>query len=194
MARRSEGQQGADQLRLASEAIAVSKSPLQGFRELSRTLLQFIRAGDVLTITRIDPLARSMAELQDIVRTLKTMGANLRRPIYAPQLSNRAARSSRDRRIGTDPDPPPCVTVHTTARTKSGMVAAAISGRLTAGRENAGKEPYGFVRRVALGKPLPGLRQATGESRILTCTAQIEGAAAGRLILDPPRVAGAPRA
>ena len=72
------------------------------------------------------------------------------------------------------------------------MVAAAISRRLTAGRESAGKETYGFVRRVALGKPLPGLRQKTGESRILTCTAQIEGAAAGRLILDAPRVAGVP--
>lgn len=42
------------------------------------TLLQFIRAGDVLVVTRIDRLARSMKDLQDIVFELKRKGVALR--------------------------------------------------------------------------------------------------------------------
>ena len=41
-------------------------------------LLQFVRAGDELVITRIDRLARSIGDLQDIVRTLRAKGATLR--------------------------------------------------------------------------------------------------------------------
>ena len=43
-----------------------------------RTILDFIRGGDTLTVTRIDRLARSIGDLQDIVRTLRTKGAALR--------------------------------------------------------------------------------------------------------------------
>lgn len=39
-----------------------------------RTVLDFLRAGDVLMITRIDRLARSIGDLQDIVRTLRATG------------------------------------------------------------------------------------------------------------------------
>ena len=49
----------------------------QGREEL-RTVLDFLRKGDVLTVTRIDRLARSIADLQDIVRTIKSRGAALR--------------------------------------------------------------------------------------------------------------------
>lgn len=42
------------------------------------TLLDFIREGDELVVTRIDRLARSMGDLQDIVRALKAKGAALR--------------------------------------------------------------------------------------------------------------------
>lgn len=48
-----------------------------GRREL-QTVLEFIRPGDVLMVTRIDRLARSIGDLQDIVRTLKTKGAALK--------------------------------------------------------------------------------------------------------------------
>jgi Resolvase, N terminal domain len=41
-------------------------------------ILDFIREGDTLVVTRIDRLARSIADLQDIVRTLKARGAGLR--------------------------------------------------------------------------------------------------------------------
>src|ERR1700693_6128165 len=49
-----------------------------------RTVLDFIGKGDVLMVTRVDRLARSIGDLQDIVRTLKARGATLRateRPI-----------------------------------------------------------------------------------------------------------------
>ena len=43
-----------------------------------RTLLDFIRAGDVLVVTRIDRLARSIADLQTIIGELKAKGAAIR--------------------------------------------------------------------------------------------------------------------
>lgn len=41
-------------------------------------LLMFLRKGDVLIVTRIDRLARSVGDLQDIVRELRAKGAQLR--------------------------------------------------------------------------------------------------------------------
>jgi DNA invertase Pin-like site-specific DNA recombinase len=54
-----------------------SGTSTQGRAEL-RTLLDFIGKGDVLLVTRVDRLARSIGDLQDIVRTLKAKGASLR--------------------------------------------------------------------------------------------------------------------
>src|ERR1700688_4491360 len=42
------------------------------------TVLQFLRPGDVLMVTRIDRLARSIGDLQDIVRAVKAKGAALK--------------------------------------------------------------------------------------------------------------------
>src|SRR5690348_3981323 len=53
-----------------------SGTSLNGRAEL-QTLLDFIRAGDVLVVTRIDRLARSIADLQAIVATLRSKGAGL---------------------------------------------------------------------------------------------------------------------
>jgi DNA invertase Pin-like site-specific DNA recombinase len=47
-------------------------------REALQTVLDFLRKGDVLMVTRIDRLARSIGDLQDIVRQLKTKGAALK--------------------------------------------------------------------------------------------------------------------
>jgi DNA invertase Pin-like site-specific DNA recombinase len=47
-------------------------------RDELRTVLDFLRTGDVLMVTRIDRLARSIGDLQDIVRTVKARGASLR--------------------------------------------------------------------------------------------------------------------
>jgi DNA invertase Pin-like site-specific DNA recombinase len=47
-------------------------------REELRTVLDFLRKGDVLMVTRIDRLARSIGDLQEIVRTIKGRGASLK--------------------------------------------------------------------------------------------------------------------
>jgi DNA invertase Pin-like site-specific DNA recombinase len=40
-------------------------------REALRTVLEFLHAGDVLMVTLIDHLARSIGDLQDIVRAVR---------------------------------------------------------------------------------------------------------------------------
>ncbi len=54
----------------------VSGTSRNGRHELE-TLLQFVREGDTIVVTRIDRLARSLADLQDIVRTLREKGVAL---------------------------------------------------------------------------------------------------------------------
>jgi Resolvase, N terminal domain len=54
-----------------------SGTTTQGRDEL-RTILDFLHAGDVLMVTRIDRLARSIADLQDIVRQVRARGASLK--------------------------------------------------------------------------------------------------------------------
>ena len=49
----------------------------EGRSEL-RLLLEFLRRGDALVVTRIDRLARSLKDLQDIVHELKTKGVTLK--------------------------------------------------------------------------------------------------------------------
>jgi DNA invertase Pin-like site-specific DNA recombinase len=49
----------------------------EGRTEL-QTVLEFLRKGDVLMVTRIDRLARSIGDLQDIVRALKAKGTALK--------------------------------------------------------------------------------------------------------------------
>lgn len=66
-------QAGADVIR----AETLSGTTVNGRNEL-KLLIEFLRSGDTLLITRIDRLARSIADLQDIVRTLKKKGASLK--------------------------------------------------------------------------------------------------------------------
>ncbi|MDI7864519.1 recombinase family protein [Rhizobiaceae bacterium n13] len=54
-----------------------SGTTLEGRQELD-TLMAFMRPGDTLMVTRIDRLARSIGDLQDIVRQLKAKGVSLR--------------------------------------------------------------------------------------------------------------------
>jgi DNA invertase Pin-like site-specific DNA recombinase len=54
-----------------------SGTTTQGREEL-KVILDFLRPGDVLMVTRIDRLARSIGDLQDIVRTIKARGASLK--------------------------------------------------------------------------------------------------------------------
>ena len=50
----------------------------RGSRSELQTLLDFLRTGDTLVVTRIDRLARSMKDLQDIVHDLKVRGIALK--------------------------------------------------------------------------------------------------------------------
>ena len=54
----------------------VSGTSTQGRDELN-TLLEFLRDGDELVVTRVDRLARSVSDLQDIVKTLDGKGVIL---------------------------------------------------------------------------------------------------------------------
>lgn len=54
-----------------------SGTSLKGRDELA-TLIEFMRQGDTLVVTRIDRLARSIGDLQDIVRQLKAKGVALK--------------------------------------------------------------------------------------------------------------------
>src|SRR3954451_7299498 len=65
-----------------------SGTSLQDRTEL-KTLLDFLRSGDVLVVTRIDRIARSTADLFDILRILESKGSRLRRrssPSTRPRL------------------------------------------------------------------------------------------------------------
>ena len=55
----------------------VTGTTREGRTELA-LLLDFLRSGDTLVVTRVDRLARSIGDLQDIVRTLKAKGVTLR--------------------------------------------------------------------------------------------------------------------
>ena len=55
----------------------VTGTTREGRNELA-TLLNFVRSGDTLVVTRVDRLARSIADLQDVVRVLKAKGCALR--------------------------------------------------------------------------------------------------------------------
>ena len=55
----------------------VSGTSVKDRKELA-TLLEFIRSGDELIITRVDRLARSVFDLQTIVRVLQDKGVSLR--------------------------------------------------------------------------------------------------------------------
>jgi DNA invertase Pin-like site-specific DNA recombinase len=69
-----------------------SGTSTEGRAEL-RTILDFLRKGDVLTVTRIDRLARSIADLAVIVRELESKGAALKaieQPIDTSTAAGRA--------------------------------------------------------------------------------------------------------
>jgi DNA invertase Pin-like site-specific DNA recombinase len=72
----------------------------EGRSEL-RLLLEFLRRGDALVVTRIDRLARSLKDLQDIVHELKAKGVALKateQPIGLMTVSG-IKRARRRRRV-----------------------------------------------------------------------------------------------
>ncbi len=72
-----------------------SGASLTGRAEL-QTLLDFLRQGDTLVVTRIDRLARSIKDLQDIVHTLKDRGVALKATEQPIDTSNAAGKAFLD--------------------------------------------------------------------------------------------------
>src|ERR1700737_1868998 len=71
----------------------VSGSSRAGRSELA-LLLQFLRRGDTLMVTRVDRLARSIKDLQDIVHELRAAGVTLRATEQPIDTSSAAGRRS----------------------------------------------------------------------------------------------------
>ncbi|MDB2440198.1 recombinase family protein [Luminiphilus sp.] len=70
----------------------VSGTLRKGQSELE-TVLQFLREGDELVVTRIDRLARSMMDLQNISATLKEKGVSLKATEQAVDTSTSAGKA-----------------------------------------------------------------------------------------------------
>jgi DNA invertase Pin-like site-specific DNA recombinase len=66
------------------------------------SIIEFLRPGDELVVTRIDRLARSIADLQDIVRELKRKGAFLRAADQPIDTSTAAGKAFLDT-LGSSP-------------------------------------------------------------------------------------------
>jgi DNA invertase Pin-like site-specific DNA recombinase len=75
-------------------------------REALRTVLDFLHPGDVLTVTRIDRLARSIGDLQDIVRTVRARGASLKANRAADRHQHRGRQVLPARCVRGIPDQP----------------------------------------------------------------------------------------
>jgi DNA invertase Pin-like site-specific DNA recombinase len=65
-------------------------------RDELNTLLEFLRTGDTLMVTRVDRLARSIGDLQDIVKQLKLKGVNLRATDQSIDTSNATGKAFLD--------------------------------------------------------------------------------------------------
>jgi DNA invertase Pin-like site-specific DNA recombinase len=61
-----------------------------------QTVLDFLRKGDVLIVTRIDRLARSIGDLQDIARAVKAKGASLKATEQPIDTTNAAGKAFMD--------------------------------------------------------------------------------------------------
>ncbi|MDX0193229.1 helix-turn-helix domain-containing protein [Sinorhizobium meliloti] len=69
-----------------------SGTTTKGRDELA-TLIEFARAGDTIIVTRIDRLARSIADLAQIVRTLESKGVHLKATEQPIDTSSPAGRA-----------------------------------------------------------------------------------------------------
>src|SRR3546814_1407014 len=80
----------------------VSGTSRKGRSELA-TLLDFIRKGDALVVTRVDRLARSIGDLQDIVRALKAKVEILKAQEQTIDTGTAAGEAFLDMQLGRAP-------------------------------------------------------------------------------------------
>jgi DNA invertase Pin-like site-specific DNA recombinase len=70
--------------------------PAQASRQGRLSSLAFLQRGDILTVTRVDRLARSIGDLQDIVRELRNKGVTLKATEQPIDTSNAAGKAFLD--------------------------------------------------------------------------------------------------
>ncbi len=103
----------------------ISGTSREGRKELD-TLLEFLREGDTLVVTRIDRLARSIRDLQNLVHDLRARGVTLRATEQPIDTSNAAGKAFLDM-LGVFAE------FETTLRAE-GIGATEIANRLKIGR------------------------------------------------------------
>ena len=115
----------------------VSGSSRAGRSELA-LLLQFLRHGDTLMVTRVDRLARSIKDLQDIVHELRAAGVTLRATEQPIDTSSAAGKAFLDM-LGdkgvwgaTERNPELWITFLMSSRIKCGVSGANVLWERTA--------------------------------------------------------------
>ncbi len=124
-------------------------------------LLQFLRPGDTLVITRIDRLARSLKDLQDIVHELKSKGVTLKATEQPVDTATAAGKAFFDM-LGVFAE---FETNLRRERQMEGIAAAKERGRLY--RTKAQDRPRGSPSPARGGEAQPfGHRQATRDRTV----------------------------
>ncbi len=92
--------QARDLKKAGAEKIFLEKVSSAGKRMQLEAAVDFVREQDVLIVTRLDRLARSMTDLIAITSTLKAKGVELEVLDGFPRLGGRVATFSRSRNRG----------------------------------------------------------------------------------------------
>jgi DNA invertase Pin-like site-specific DNA recombinase len=129
-------------------------------RDELRLLLDFVREGDELVVTRIDRLARSIGDLQDIVRTLKARGVALRATEQPIDTSTAAGKCFLDM-LGVFAE---FETNLRKERQMEGIVRAKAEGKYKGRKPSV---PVEEVRRMkAAGRPVTEIAEELGIARL----------------------------
>lgn len=130
----------------------------EGRSEL-QTLLDFIRAGDTLVVTRVDRLARSIGDLQDIVRELRAKGASLKATEQPIDTSTAAGKAFLDM-LGVFAE---FETNLRRERQMEGIAKAKVAGVYKGGKRRIDREAIRSAK--AAGLPIAQIARENGCSR-----------------------------
>jgi DNA invertase Pin-like site-specific DNA recombinase len=137
----------------------VTGTTTEGRTEL-QTVLAFLHKGDTLLVTRIDRLARSIGDLQDIVRAVKAKGAALKATEQPIDTSTAAGKAFLDM-LGVFAE------FETNLRRERQLegIAKAKAAGLYKGRPEDTARNAGIIAMLAAGQSWSAIQAATGCSR-----------------------------